>query len=76
MIFWILTFILLTLFIGRGVRLHQFKIWEHLPDQIVVRRYGLHFLGVQGPHHVITVEEVGTFPLDRGHMHTVSEVAY
>jgi D-arabinose 1-dehydrogenase-like Zn-dependent alcohol dehydrogenase len=25
----------------------------------------LHFLGVQGPHHVITVEGVGTFPLDR-----------
>ena len=26
----------------------------------------LHFLGVQGPHHVITIDGVGTFPLDRG----------
>jgi hypothetical protein len=45
------------------------------PDQIVVNQgdtVTLHFLGVQGPHHVITVEGVGTFPLDRGHIHTVS----
>jgi plastocyanin len=45
------------------------------PDQIVVNQgdtVTLHFLGVQGPHHVITVEGVGTFPLDRGQIHTVS----
>ena len=30
---------------------------------------------VQGPHHVITVEGVGTFPLDREHIHTVSFIA-
>jgi hypothetical protein len=45
------------------------------PDQIVVNQgdtVTLHFLGVQGPHHVITVEGVGTFPLDRGHIQTVS----
>ncbi|MGN6630999.1 MAG: hypothetical protein ACTHKP_02005, partial [Nitrososphaeraceae archaeon] len=44
------------------------------PDQIVVNQgdtVTLHFLGVQGPHHVITVDGVGTFPLDRGHIHTV-----
>ena len=38
------------------------------PDQIVVNQgdtVTLHFLGVQGPHHVITVDGVGTFPLDR-----------
>ncbi len=47
-------------------------------DQIVVNQgdtVTLHFLGVQGPHHVITVEGVGTFPLDRGHIHTVSFIA-
>jgi hypothetical protein len=45
------------------------------PDQIVVNQgdtVTLHFLGVQGPHHMITVEGVGMFPLDRGQMHTVS----
>ena len=45
------------------------------PDQIVVNQgdtVTLHFLGVQGPHHMITVDGVGTFPLDRGHIHTVS----
>jgi FtsP/CotA-like multicopper oxidase with cupredoxin domain len=45
------------------------------PDQIVVNQgdtVTLHFLGVQGPHHVITVDGVGTFPLDRGHIHTVT----
>lgn len=48
------------------------------PDQIVVNQgdtVTLHFLGVQGPHHVITVEGVGTFPLDRGHIHTISFTA-
>jgi plastocyanin len=47
-------------------------------DQIVVNQgdaVTLHFIGVQGPHHVITVEGVETFPLDRGHMHTVSFTA-
>lgn len=48
------------------------------PDQIVVNQgdtVTLHFLGVQGTHHVITVDGVGTFPLDRGHIHTVSFTA-
>ena len=48
------------------------------PDQIVVNQgdtFTLHFLGVQGPHHMITVDGVGTFPLDRGHIHTVTFTA-
>ena len=48
------------------------------PDQIVVNQgdtVTLHFLGVQGPHHVITVEGIGSFPLDRGQIHTVSFTA-
>jgi len=48
------------------------------PDQIVVNQgdtVTLHFLGVQGPHHMITVDGVGTFPLDRGHIHTVTFTA-
>src|SRR5438132_9982734 len=54
------------------------RAFTFAPDQIVVNqgdRVTLHFLGVQGPHHVITVEGVGTFPLDRGHIHTVSFTA-
>ena len=51
------------------------RAFTFAPDQIVVNQgdtVTLHFLGVQGPHHVITVEGVGTFPLDRGQIHTVS----
>ena len=54
------------------------RAFTFAPDQIVVNQgdtVTLHFLGVQGPHHVITVEGVGTFPLDRGHIHTVSFTA-
>jgi hypothetical protein len=54
------------------------RAFTFAPDQIVVNQgdtVTLHFLGVQGPHHVITVEGVGTFPLDRGHIHTVSFIA-
>ena len=45
------------------------RAFTFAPDQIVVNQgdtVTLHFLGVQGPHHVITVDGVGTFPLDRG----------
>jgi hypothetical protein len=38
------------------------------PSMIVVHqgdRVILHFVGVQGPHHVITISGIGTFPLDR-----------
>jgi hypothetical protein len=54
------------------------RAFTFAPDQIVVNQgdtVTLHFLGVQGPHHVITVEGAGTFPLDRGHIHTVSFIA-
>jgi hypothetical protein len=54
------------------------RAFTFAPDQIVVNQgdtVTLHFLGVQGPHHVITVEGVGTFPLDRGQIHTVSFIA-
>jgi plastocyanin len=54
------------------------RAFTFAPDQIVVNQgdtVTLHFLGVQGPHHMITVEGVGTFPLDRGHIHTVSFTA-
>jgi FtsP/CotA-like multicopper oxidase with cupredoxin domain len=54
------------------------RAFTFAPDQIVVNQgdtVNLHFLGVQGPHHVITVEGVGTFPLDRGQIHTVSFTA-
>src|SRR5215212_6036987 len=54
------------------------RAFTFAPDQIVVNQgdtVTLHFLGVKGPHHVITVEGVGTFPLDRGQIHTVSFIA-
>jgi plastocyanin len=54
------------------------RAFTFAPDQIVVNQgdtVTLHFLGVEGPHHVITVEGVGTFPLDRGQIHTVSFIA-
>lgn len=54
------------------------RAFTFAPDQIVVNQgdtVTLHFIGVQGPHHEITVEGVGTFPLDRGHIHTVSFTA-
>jgi plastocyanin len=54
------------------------RAFTFAPDQIVVYQgdtVTLHFLGVQGPHHVITVDGVGTFPLDRGQIHTVSFTA-
>jgi plastocyanin len=54
------------------------RAFSFAPDQIVVNQgdtVTLHFLGVQGPHHEITVDGVGTFPLDRGHIHTVTFTA-
>ncbi len=49
-----------------------------LPDQIVVNQGDtvvLHFIGVQGAHHLITVNGISTFPLLRGQIHTVSFIA-
>jgi hypothetical protein len=35
----------------------------------------LHFIGVLGVHHIITVDGVGTFSLHRGEIHTVYFIA-
>ncbi|HET7344358.1 MAG TPA: hypothetical protein VFJ05_00620 [Nitrososphaeraceae archaeon] len=56
----------------------DFRSFTFAPDQIVVNqgdKVTLHFIGVQGAHHVITVDGVDTFELMRGQIHTVSFVA-
>ena len=56
----------------------DFRSFTFSPDQIVVNqgdKVTLHFIGVQGAHHVVTVEGVDTFELMRGQIHTVSFVA-
>jgi hypothetical protein len=56
----------------------DFRAFAFDPSLIVVNqddKVTLHFVGVQGFHHVITVEGIGTFPLDRAQIHTVSFTA-
>ena len=56
----------------------DFRSFTFAPDQIVVNqgdKVTLHFIGVQGAHHVIDVEGVDTFELMRGEIHTVSFTA-
>jgi plastocyanin len=56
----------------------DFRSFTFAPDQIVVNqgdKVTLHFIGVLGVHHVITVDGVGTFALHRGEIHTVSFIA-
>jgi len=56
----------------------DFRSFTFSPDQIVVYqgdKVTLHFIGVQGAHHVVSVEGVDTFQLMRGQIHTVSFVA-
>lgn len=56
----------------------DFRSFTFSPDQIVVNqddKVTLHFVGVQGVHHVITVDGVGSFTLMRGQIHTVSFTA-
>jgi plastocyanin len=56
----------------------DFRSFTFNPDQIVVNqgdKVTLHFIGVLGVHHVITVDGVGTFSLHRGEIHTVSFIA-
>jgi plastocyanin len=71
---------------GGGFRITQpntvgawdFRSFTFSPDQIVVNqgdKVTLHFIGVQGAHHVVSVEGVDTFQLMRGQIHTVSFVA-
>ena len=71
---------------GGGFRITQpnkvgawdFRSFTFAPDQIVVNqgdKVTLHFVGVQGVHHVITVDGIGRFTLLRGQIHTVSFTA-
>jgi len=71
---------------GGGVRIvlpnkvgaWDFRSFTFAPDQIVVNqgdKVTLHFIGVLGVHHIITVDGVGTFALHRGEIHTVSFIA-
>ena len=57
----------------------DFRSFTFSPDQIVVNqgdKVTLHFIGVQGAHHLITVDGLGApFPLLRGQIHTVSFIA-
>jgi len=56
----------------------DFRSFTFSPDQIVVNqgdKVTLHFVGVQGAHHMISLEGVDNFKLPRGQIHTVSFVA-
>jgi plastocyanin len=56
----------------------DFRSFTFSPDQIVVNqgdKVTLHSIGVQGAHHVVTVEGVDTFELARGQIHTITFVA-
>ena len=56
----------------------DFRSFTFSPDQIVVNqgdKVTLHFIGVQGAHHVIEVKGIDTFELLRGQIHTVSFTA-
>jgi len=75
-----------TLPTGGGIKVTEpnkagawdFRSFTFSPAQIVVNqgdKVTLHFIGVQGAHHVITVDGVDTFELMRGQIHTVSFVA-
>jgi plastocyanin len=76
----------LTIPTGGGLRTTEpnkagawdFRSFTFAPAQIVVNqgdKVTLHFIGVQGAHHVITVDGVGNFELKRGQINTVSFVA-
>jgi hypothetical protein len=56
----------------------DFRSFTFSPSQIIVNqgdKVTLHFIGVQGAHHIITVDGIGTFSLNRGQIHTVSFIA-
>jgi plastocyanin len=55
----------------------DFRSFTFAPDQIVVNqgdKVTLHFIGVQGAHHLIEVEGIDNFTLLRGQIHTISFV--
>jgi hypothetical protein len=56
----------------------KFRVFTFEPSQIVVNQgdmVTLHFADVQGAHYTITVEGVGSFPISRGQIHTLSFTA-
>jgi plastocyanin len=56
----------------------DFRSFTFAPSQIVVNqgdKVTLHFIGVQGAHHVVTVDGIETFGLKRGQIKTVSFIA-
>jgi hypothetical protein len=56
----------------------DFRSFTFSPSQIIVNqgdKVTIHFIGVQGAHHLITIDGIGTFPLNRGQIHTVSFIA-
>jgi plastocyanin len=56
----------------------KFRVFTFEPSQIVVNqgdKVTLHFADVQGAHYNITIDGVGTFPMSRGQIHTVSFTA-
>jgi hypothetical protein len=56
----------------------NFRSFTFSISQIVVYkgdRVTLNFVGVQGPNHYIEVEGIGSFPLTRGQIHTVTFTA-
>jgi hypothetical protein len=56
----------------------DFRSFAFSPSQIIVNqgdKVTLHFIGVQGAHHLITLDGIETFPLNRGQIHTVSFIA-
>lgn len=56
----------------------KFRVFTFEPSQIVVNqgdKVTLHFVDVQGAHYTITVDGVGSFPISRGQIHTVSFTA-
>jgi plastocyanin len=57
---------------------HSDRVFTFEPSQIVVNqgdKVTLHFADVQGAHYTITVDGVGSFPISRGQIHTVSFTA-
>src|SRR6478672_9262736 len=56
----------------------DFRSFAFSPSQIIVNqgdKVTLHFIGVQGAHHMITLDGIETFPLSRGQIHTISFIA-
>jgi plastocyanin len=56
----------------------KFRVFTFEPSQIVVNqgdKVTLHFADVQGAHYIIALDGIGSFPISRGQIHTVSFAA-